>query len=394
MVTTGYDPFDYQVQADPYPVYAWLRDHAPVYRNEQIDFWALSRHADVAAAWPDSQRFSSANGVQLEPSSWGPDAWKWNSFVAMDPPRHTRFRGLVAGVFTARRVAQLEPFIRALAQQYTQAAIEAGTFDFISSIAGPLPADVISELVGAPEIDRAELRKLTDTVIHHGDGEHDLSPAAVQAALTLAGYFRELTRQRHRKPGDDLVSDLTQARDEHGQLTEREITAVLFLLMTAGTETTTRLLGNAWYHAWRHPDQQAKAWAGNITGWINETLRYDSPAQLVARTLTRDLTQHGIRMPAGARILLLAGSANRDSLIFADPDRYDIERDTSAAMPFGKGRHFCLGAPLARLEARLTLEELTHRVTTYDIGEAGATRVRSPTVRGFTCLPTTITGQP
>jgi len=389
-VAIVYNPYDYEVQADPYPVYAQLRQEAPLYRNDELDFWALSRHADVVTAWPDSARFSSANGILLEPSAWGPQAWRWNSFLAMDPPRHTRFRGLVAGVFTVKQVAALEPFIRGLARRYAQAAVEAGSFDFVTGFAGPLPADVISELVGVPDGDRAELRRLTDVLIHRAEGEQDLPRAAAEAALAMASYYLDLIGQRRRGPRDDLVTALTQAHDTEGQLSDQEITAVLFLLAGAGTETTTRLLSNAWYQAWRHPDELAKAWAGNITGWIGETLRYDSPVQAVARTAAVPLDRHGVRVPAGARILLLSGAANRDGRVFADPDRYDIGRDTSEAVVFGRGRHFCLGAPLARLEASIALEEMTRRVASYEIDEATAARVHSSAVRGFTRLPTTV----
>lgn len=390
MVINDYSPFDYEVQEDPYPVYAWLRESAPVYRNDHADFWALSRHADVAAAWPDSERFSSANGIHLEPTSWGPDAWRFYSFMAMDPPRHTRFRGLVGGGFTGRRVANLEPFIRDLARGYVEAAVEKGSFDFVGDLAAPLPANVISELVGVPESDRPEVHRLTDVVAHHGGNESEVPAATFEAAMALAGYLQNLIGQRRREPRDDLATGLAQAADEDGPLSDEEITGVLFNLGIAGTETTNRLLGNAWYHAWRHPDERARAWAGNVIGWINETLRYDGPIQYIARTAGENLELHGTRVPAGGRIVLLAAAANRDGQAFPQPDRYDISRDTSQALPFGKGRHFCLGAPLAKLEARIAMEELIRVIGSYEIDEADAVRVRSPEVRGFASLPTTV----
>jgi cytochrome P450 len=386
----GYSPFDREVQEDPYPAYAWLRESAPVYRNDDADFWALSRYADVAAAWPDSERFSSANGVHLEPTSWGPDAWRFYSFLAMDPPRHTRIRGLVAGGFTGRRVANLEPFIRDIARRYVQAGVEKGSFDFHRDFAAPLPADVINELVGVPESDRPEVRRLTDTVALHGGNESEVPAATLEAAFALAGYLQDLIGQRRREPRDDLATVLVQAADEDGPLAQDEIVSVLFMIGIAGTETTTRLLGNAWYDAWRHPDERAQAWAGNVTGWVNETLRYDTPIQYTARTAAEDLELHGVRVPAGARMVLLAGAANRDGQVFPEPDRYDIGRDTSQALPFGRGRHFCLGAPLARLEAQIALKELIRVIGSYEIDEADAVRVHSPEVRGFASLPTTV----
>jgi cytochrome P450 len=391
-MTMSFSPYDYHFQNDPYPLYARLREEAPVYRNDELDFWALSRYADVAAAFRDFGSFSSANGVMIEQSAWGPDAWKFMSFVAMDPPRHTRMRGLVSRAFTPRRVARLEPLIRQIAGEYLDAALERGSFDFIADFAGKLPMDVISELVGVPKPDRAEVRGLADTMLHREQGMQDIPPAGVEAGLALAEYYAGLLAALRRAPGNDLTSALLDEGVVGARLTDEEIVALLFLLVGAGNETTTHLLGSAWYWAWRNPAQRAKAFGGNLTGWIEETLRYDTPAQLVARTAATDLHLHGVRIPAGARILLLAGSANRDHRVFPGPDRYDLDRDTSQHIGFGNGRHFCLGAALGRLEARVVMEELTARVAPgYEIDPAGIGRVHSVNVRGFASLPTSVT---
>jgi cytochrome P450 len=391
-VNLFFSPYDYEFHSDPYPLYARLRAEAPVYRNDELDFWALSRYGDVATAFRDFEAFSSANGVMIEPSAWGPEAWKFTSFVAMDPPRHTRMRGLISRAFTPRRVAALEPRIREIGRKYLDAAVERGSFDFMADLAAPLPMDVISELMGVPEPDRPEVRRLADQMLHREEGMRDIPPAAMEAGLALSGYYLDLLAARRRAPAADLISALVDVDTVGARLTDEELVAVLFLLVGAGSETTTHLLGSAWYWAWRNPAQRDSAFGGNITGWIEETLRYDTPAQVVARTAAKDLDLHGVRILAGGRILLLAGSANRDDLVFPDPDRYDLARDTSKHINFGNGRHFCLGAALGRLEARVTLEQLVGRVRpSYEIDPARVSRIHSVNVRGFASLPTCVT---
>ncbi|WP_202638282.1 cytochrome P450 [Bailinhaonella thermotolerans] len=385
-----YSPFDYAVHEDPYPIYARLREEAPLYRDEELGFWALSRHADVVAAFRDSETYSSANGVSLEPTAWGPHAHRTMSFLAMDHPRHTRMRALVSRGFTVRRVRDLEPRIRELTLRHLEPALEKGSFDLIADFAGKLPMDVICELMGVPGADRDELRALADVVVHREEGLNDVPPAGMEASLRLVAYFEELIAERRRVPRDDLTSALLRAEIDGDRLTDRDVIAFLFLMVVAGNETTTKLLGNAWYWAWRNPDQRAAAFAGAIDPWIEETLRYDTSSQSIARTPTRDLELYGSRVPAGEPMVLIVGSANRDPRVFPDPDRYDLTRDTSQLVSFGSGRHFCLGASLARLEARVALTELVRRVRTYDIDPEGARRVHSANVRGFATLPTTV----
>jgi cytochrome P450 len=386
-----YDPYDYAVHDDPYPVYRRLRDEAPVYRNEERGFWALSRHADVVDAFRDSARFSSSHGVSLDPAASGPHAHRTMSFLAMDEPMHGRMRGLVARGFTPRRVAEMEPHIRELTRGYLDRILDAGSIDFIGDLAGRLPMDVISELIGVPPADRDEVRRLSDLLVHREEGTHDVPPAGVAAALELVTYYSEMLAQRRRRPTDDLTSALMAAEVDGDRLTDDEIMGFLFLMVVAGNETTTKLLGNAWYWAWRHPDERAKPFADptRIPDWVEETLRYDTSTQLLARTTTEDVTLHGTTIPAGGRVVLLVGSANRDERAFPDPDRYDLDRSGLAQLAsFGFGRHFCMGASLARLEARVCLEELVARVRAYDIDPAGVRRVHSANVHGFAALPT------
>ena len=392
--TVVFDPYAYEIHEDPYPTYARLRDEAPLYRNDELGFWALSRHADVLAGFRDSELYSSAFGVSLEPSSIGPDASRVMSFLAMDPPRHGRMRGLVSRGFTPRRVVDLEPRIRELTVAYLEPVLEQGSFDLIADFAGKLPMDVISEMMGVPAADRDEVRRLADLVVHREQGVLDVPPAGAAAAFELVAYYTDLVADRRRRPGEDLTSVLLAAEIDGDCLTDEEVIGFLFLMVVAGNETTTKLLGHAWYWAARHPDQRAKPFADpdRIPDWIEETLRYDASSQVLARTVTRDVELHGQVVPGGDRILFLIGAANRDPRVFADPDRYDIDRSdvTSHLASFGSGRHFCLGASLARLEARIALEELIARVADYEVHHDGVRRVHSVNVRGFATLPTTV----
>ncbi len=390
-----FSPYDYEIHEDPYPTYARLRDEAPLFHNPEVGFWALSRHADVIDAFRDSARFSSALGVSLEPSAYGPDAHRTSSFIAMDPPMHGRMRGLVARAFTPRRVEKLEPDIRALARSHLDRALADGPgMDLIADLAGKLPMDVISELIGVPAADRDELRRLADLVLHREEGNIDVPVAGMEASLSLVGYYADMVAERRRQPADDLTSALIAAELDGRRLSDDDLIAFLFLMVVAGNETTTKLLGHAWYWAWRNPGERAKAFTdpARIPDWVEETLRYDTSSQFIVRTATEDIALHGGVVPAGDRVLLMLGSANRDPRAFPDPDRFDLDRAHDVQLAsFGVGRHFCLGASLARLEARVALEELVARVADYDIDEAGAQRVHSANVRGFATLPTTVT---
>lgn len=394
MDAVHYSPFDVAVQEDPYPYYARLRAEAPVYRNDDDDFWALSRHADVEAALRDSATFSSVNGLRLEPAFWGPDAERFFSFVAMDPPRHTRMRGLVARAFTQRRVQQLEPRLREIARTYLAPLLAAGSFDLMTDFAGPFPTEVVSELVGVPAADRGKLRELGMAIMYRDEesaGATDLPPEAMQAIGELVGYYTELTIERSQRPADDLLSGLIEASDDGDRLTPEEIVGILILLVGAGIETTMLLLGNAWHALADAPQQRATALAGDrVDDWVSEALRYDPPSQAIARSTTTDLELHGVTLPAQARVLLLVGSANRDPDVFTEPDRFDLDRDTSRSLAFGSGRHHCLGANLGRLEARIALTEIASAVRDYDVDMDAARRVRSSNDRGFASLPTTV----
>ncbi len=388
-----FDPYDYRCHEDPYPTYHRLRTEAPLYYNADLDFWALSRHADVTAGFRDSARLSSANGVSLDPAAWGPHAHRVMSFLAMDDPRHLRLRRLVYKGFTPKRVAEMQDRIKELTMSYLEPALAEGTFDWIETVAGKLPMDVISELMGVPAADRVEIRRLADLVVHREDGVLDIPPAAVESSITLLGYYTEMLAERRRRPTTDLTSALLDAEISGDTLTDEEIIGFLFLMVVAGNETTTKLLGNALYWAAKNPGEYAKVAVepAAVPDWVEETLRYDTSTQVLARSATTDLDYHGGTIPAGAKVLLLIGSANRDPAVFADGDTYRIDRpDTAGLASFGAGVHYCLGAHLARLEAVVALREFAARVRGYDVVDAGIVRVHSSNVRGFAKLPVTV----
>jgi cytochrome P450 len=384
------DPYDYDFHEDPYPYYRRLRDEAPLYRNDELKFWALSRHHDVLQGFRNSTALSNAYGVSLDPVSRSADAHKVMSFLAMDDPGHLRLRTLVSKGFTPRRIRELEPRVRELAQTHLDAALQSESFDFIAEFAGKLPMDVISELMGVPEPDRPRIRALADGVLHREEGLSDVPQSALQASIDLMAYYTELIAEFKKTPADNLTSALLEAEIDGDRLTDEEILAFLFLMVIAGNETTTKLLGNAVYWAARNPDQLAQVFADHtkIPLWVEETLRYDTSSQILARTVAHDLTMYGTTVPEGDVLLLLPGSANRDDRVFPDADDYQIGREIgSKLVSFGSGAHFCLGAHLARMEGRVALEELLNRIRSYTVDESKAVRVHSSNVRGFAYLP-------
>jgi cytochrome P450 len=393
MSAVHFDPFDYDFHEDPYPTYRALRDHAPVYRNDELRFWALSRHADVVAGFKDHERLCNSGGISLEMGDLGQDMSAVLSFLGMDPPRHTRMRGLVSRGFTPRRVAELEPRIRALATRTIDRFAERGACDFVAEFAGRLPMDVVSEMLGVPESDRDSLRAWADTVLHREEGVRGVPPEGVAASMKLLQYFVRLIAQRRKQPGADLASALLQVEVEGDRLEDKDIIAFCYLMIIAGNETTTKLLANALYWLEKNPAARAEVAArpALVPGWVEETLRYDNSTQLMARTATCDFELHGEKLRRGDKLLLLIGSANRDERVFPDPDAFDLHRDTSESLAFGKGIHFCLGAALARLEGRVSLEEVMRRLPDYRIDARGLRRVHSTNVRGFSALPITFT---
>ena len=395
---TVLDPYDYGFQDDPYPTYAWLREHEPLHHNPDLDLWALTRHADIGEALRTEGTYSNSHGVAIERSAWGPSAYKVMSILGMDPPRQKRLRSLVSRGFTPRRVHDLLPRIQQLTDRYLGECLERGSVDWIADFAGLLPMDVISEMMGVPEEDRAEVRRQADLVVHREDGVYDVPPAGAEAALWMVSYYLEMVAERRRRPTDDLTSALIEAEIDGERLTDDDVIAFLFLMVVAGNETTTKLLGHAVHHLTRHPEQLAAVFgsggdAALVAPWVEETLRFDTSSHLLARYLLRDVELHGRVAPQGSKLLLCLGSANRDERVFGRPDEYDITRDDeelAQLLSFGGGRHFCLGANLARLEARVALTALVERARSIEVDHDACRRVHSLNVRGFAVEPMTV----
>jgi cytochrome P450 len=391
----NWDPFDAEIDADPYPVLKRLRDEAPAYRNEQYNFYALSRFADVEPAHRDTKTFLSGHGTVLEIMQ--PDPLSTGQLMFLDPPDHTRLRALVSRSFTPRRVSQLEDGIRAVTVELLDAVQGCDRFDFVQDFAALLPSRVISSLLGVPTDDQEMLRQQIDRIFFIEPGVGMINDVSFSAQLRINAYIREQLIERRAHPRDDMLTDLTQAEivDDGGdrrRLTDAEAADFGNLLISAGTETVARMLGWAAVLLAQHPDQRAQLATQPllIPNAIEEILRYEAPSPVTGRWTTRDLDYHGVRIPANSRVLLLAGSANRDERQFTDPDRFDIQRLNEQHLAFGLGAHFCIGSALARMEGRIALEEVLHRYPEWDVDAANAERAHTSTVRGWSHLPVRI----
>ncbi|OOK70199.1 cytochrome P450 family protein [Mycobacterium kansasii] len=297
----------------------------------------------------NSTTLSNRDGVSLDPVSRGPHAAKTMSFLAMDDPAHLRLRTLVSKGFTPRRIRELEPRVTELAVQHLDTVLDkadSGTVDYVAEFAGKLPMDVISELMGVPVADRDRIRAMADGVMHREDGVTDVPASAIEASINLILYYQQMIAERRATPADDLTSALLAAEIDGDRLTDEEILGFMFLMVIAGNETTTKLLANAAYWGHRNPDQLAPVYAdlSRVPLWLEETLRYDTSSQILARTVVGELTLYDTRIPEGDVVLLLPGSAHRDERVFDRPDEYLIGREIgSKLLSFGSGAHFCLG---------------------------------------------------
>ncbi len=392
--------FDPHRVADPYPTYAWLRAARPVWHPTERVF-VLSRHDDCAAVLRDPRFGRSEEGrLGARPASPAGDATAGGpvvrSFLALNPPDHTRLRRLVSRAFTPARVRDLGPRIEAIAAELIDATgASGGPVDLIAALASPLPVTVISELLGVPSADYDRLVAWSDALARGLDPGFLISAEdrerQQQARAEFGAYLSELIEQRRRSPGDDLVSALADVVDDGDVLSEEELVATCILLLVAGHETTTSLIGSAVLGLLRHPDQLARLRAepGLMAGAVEEFLRYDPPVQLTARVALTDASIGALPVPAGSVALMLIGAANRDPALCADPDDLDITRPPTHHVSFGQGIHFCLGAPLARLETQIVLRLLLQRPD--DLRLAGEPTWKENTIlRGLRSLPVTV----
>jgi cytochrome P450 len=390
-----FDPFSEEFFNDPYDTYRRLRDEEPVYYSERYGFYALSRFADVLAAHRDWEGFSSAHGVELFLLSKDPEeVASYRNIIMMDPPEHDRLRALVSRVFTPRAVSALEPMIREVICSFLDPLNEAPEFDALSGFAAPFPVEVISRMLGVPEEDRQGIRERIDLGLHREPGQTEPSEKNMQAILENGIYFHELTADKRRNPGDDMLSRLTQVTVDRGDgvetgLDDAEITGFASLLGGAGAETVTKLVGNAVVLFWRNPDQwqQVVGDRDKIPRAVEEILRYWPPSQYQGRFSKVERTLESGTVPAGHPVLLITGAATRDPREFERADEFDIERQPGITIGFGHGVHSCLGAALARLESRIAIEEIGRRWRRLEVDEAGLRRVHMANVAGYSNVP-------
>jgi cytochrome P450 len=387
----GWDPFDVAIDDDPYPAWRRLRDEAPVYFNEEYGFYALSRFDDVVAASRDTATFSSAHGTILE--RLGPEKSNDGLMIFMDPPDHTRLRGLVSRAFTPRRIAGLDARVRDLCATLLDPLVGSDGFDYVADFAAQLPSRVISTLVGVPPEDQEEQRRNVDGMFHIEPGVGMTNDQAAASAMALIVYLDDLAAKRREDPQDDLMSALVHAEiTEDGverHLTNGEVVSFGMLLYSAGTETVAKLLGNAAVLLAANPDQRADLVGDHdlIPGTVEELLRIEPPSPVQGRWTLKPSEWHGTAIPEGSKVLLLTGSASRDERNFPDPDRFDIHREIPLHVSFGYGIHFCIGASLARLESRIGLEETLNRFPEWTVDPGAAVRVHTSTVRGYSSVP-------
>jgi len=383
-----YDPYSYELDEDPYPTYRWMQDHAPVYHNVEHDFWALTRFRDCHDALVDFETYSSAYGTVLELMNGS--VFEAPMIIFMDPPRQTRVRNLVSKAFTPRRIAELEPKIRAIATGYLDRLVGAGEADFVKEFTAKLPMDVISTLLGIPEADRDHVRANSNRILHRDPGNPMPPREALEAQGALMQYFDGAIAERRARPRDDIMTLLMEAElpaaDGGGRLDDVELRAFFNLLATAGNETVTKLLATAFYWLAEFPDERRVLVDDPrvCKNAVEEFLRFDPPSHYQGRTLTRPVSLHGVEMPEGARVAIINGASGRDPRAFDDPDRLDVRREIDLHLGFGFGRHICLGASLARLESRIALEEFLARFPDYEV--ASVERMHSSNVRGLSGL--------
>jgi cytochrome P450 len=388
-----YDPYDVEIEADPYPVYRRLREEAPLYYNATHDFYAVSRYEDVEKGLVDHKTFISGRGGILELIKAGIEMPP-GVLIFEDPPIHTVHRRLLSRVFTPRKMNALEAQIRQYCADALDPIMGSDHFDFVADLGRQMPMRVIGMLLGIPVEDQARVRDKVDRDLRTEPGKPQ---EFAEGRLASGEIFAEYIDWRAQHPSDDLMTELLMAEfeDETGtmrRLSRQEILTYTTVVAGAGNETTARLIGWAGKVLAEHPDQR-RALVENpslIPNAVEELLRFEPPAHHIARYVTADVELYGRDVPAGSVMMFLTGSANRDDRRFPDGDRFDVRREVGAHLAFGYGIHFCLGAALARLEGRIALEEVLSRFHEWDVDYDNIKLATTTTVRGWESLPTTI----
>jgi cytochrome P450 len=390
-----YDPFDFEIDDDPYPVWKRMREEAPLYYNDKYNFYALSRYDDVARGLPDWQTYRSGRGTTADILFSGIEVPP-GILLFEDPPLHDLHRRLLSRVFTPRRMLAVEDLVRDFCSRALDPLRGSDRFDFVTDLGAIMPMRTIGYLLGIPEDEQQKIRDVNDksiTVAAQADGTGDISPTIFADSIAM---FAEYIDWRATHPSDDLMTELLNAEVEvedgsRRPLERTEVLAYTAMIAGAGNETTARLIGFMGQLLGEHPDQRRELVDNPalIPSAVEETLRYEPPSPVQARYVARDVELYGLTVTEGSYMLLLNGSANRDEAKFDDPDRYDIHR-TGGHLSFGQGLHFCLGSALARLEGRVAFEEVLKRWTDWEVDYANARRARTSSVRGWAQLPVAI----
>jgi cytochrome P450 len=386
----SYDPYDFAIHVDPHPVWRRMRDEAPLYRNDEHGFWALSRFEDVSTALADWRSYSSARGTVLEIIRSGAK-FPPGIILFEDPPLHDVHRALLARLFTPRRIGELEREIRDFCARCLDPLVGSGRFDFIADLGSQMPMRVIGMLLGIPDEDQEALRDSIDAGLSLEKSAGGVSDA--EAQVFPAQRYAEYIAWRRKNPSDDLMTELINARFEDDgverTLRDDELLGYIGLLAGAGNETTTRLIGWTGHLLDRFPDQRRLLARDRslISNAIEEILRYEAPSPVQARCVVRDVELHGKTVREGETMLLLNGAANRDEREFPDADRFDVRRQNVRHLSFGYGIHFCLGASLARLEGIVALEEVLARWPEWEVDRDAAAMAHTSSVRGWRTLP-------
>jgi cytochrome P450 len=362
-----YDPFSEEMHRDPYPTYKWLRDHAPVYYNAERGLWAVSRHDDVIEVTRDWERFSNAEGADTDNLSLGIPAP--GNFLDTDPPVHDELRAVVHKPFMPKVLqTRLEPFVRRTVNELLEGFGEHDEVDFAEDFAWAVSVRTTGELLGTPSEDASLLKRWGVDVTRRVGGVPEPPPAARAALVEIDGYLREQLGARRRTPTGDLLSAIANASVSGEPIGDAAV-GLATLVMIAGMETTASLITSALHLLWQHPDQ--RRWLADhpsaIPAAVEEVLRFESPVQHLSRVTTADVALHDIVIPRGSRVVVLYGSANRDERRYERADRFDIRRESMRNLAFGNGIHHCLGAPLARLEARVVLERVLSELPDYEV---------------------------
>ncbi|KLO28749.1 cytochrome P450 [Mycolicibacter heraklionensis] len=391
-----FDPFSEDFFNNPYETYRRMRDEAPVYYNEKYDFYALTRHSDVAPGFKNFEVYSSKRGVDLQMVKSGEPMPPL--IIMMDPPEHRRMRSLVNKVFTPRAMEAQRQLVNEQIARFL-AAVNSDEFDVVQDFSALFPVEVITSMLGVPAEHRQQIRLWLDIQLEREYGNFEMSQAGIQAGIDTGMFYYNLIQERRANPQDDMISRLISVEVERDDgtmtsLDDIEIAGFLSLLGGAGAETVTKLIGNAVVTFAQHPDQWQKLLddRSKIPAAIEELLRWEAPAQYLVRCSTTDVTLHGTTIPAGKPVMLIAGSANRDERAFTNPDVFDIDRDPAEAqnLGFGYGTHSCLGAALARMESAIALEKLLDFMPQYEVQEAGLKRVAMTNVAGWSNVPVRI----